>query len=156
MGIKQTDIAAFKKQMGVVQEFLGETGDLNQTRPTTPYEDQAALMETEALGQARQEERETRERARSIREDREQNRAQHNTRWGQSGVAMSGSRQLVQDARKTADREKEEDMRFAGSQQEKDIISKGRLRANMHRIKHGGSARRSTLSLGSNIYSNRR
>ncbi|SOB59114.1 conserved protein of unknown function [Pseudodesulfovibrio profundus] len=152
MGMNENDAAAFKEQMGVFQDFLGKATEKDKGQPSNPYEEQAALMETEAKGKALDQRRQTREDGQSVREGRERDRAKLNARWGQSGVAMSGSRQLVQDARKTADREAEEDTLFKGTQQEREILNRGRQNANMHRISNGGSANRSTLSLGSQLY----
>lgn len=152
MGMNANDAAAFKEQMGVFQDFLGKATEKDKEQPSNPYEEQAALMETEAKGKARDQRRQTLEDGQNIRENRERNRAKLNASWGQSGVAMSGSRQLVRDARKTADQEAEEDVLFKGTQQEQEILNSGRQRANMHRIGNGGSANRSTLSLGSQIY----
>jgi hypothetical protein len=116
---------------------------------------QARLWETEAKGNVHDIRRKAVKDGQALREDREKNRSSHNTKWGGSNLAMSGSKKLIRDAERIQDRQDEEDVLFQGEMDARGALNDARRRSNLLRINSGLPADRSTLSLGSKIYGTR-
>ncbi|HKI82315.1 MAG TPA: hypothetical protein VKA04_11765 [Pseudodesulfovibrio sp.] len=114
--------------------------------------DRAALLETDAAGDAHDIRRRTEQDAVRLRKEREQVRSRGNAGWGGSGLAMSGSKALIRDAERLKDRQAEEDVLFEGEMHAQSGLRSARNQANMLRIGENRSPVRSTLSLGSKIY----
>lgn len=145
-----------------IQKGFNMIGDLftmfDTSKPGTPvdysgdYEEKATMMELDARERAIKEKQQTRETARGIHAEQEAERARKRTEWGRSGMARSGSSQLVQEARQQESREAEEDALFEGDQRADEIMDKGMRDSNLFRINTGLKPQRSTLSLGSKLY----
>ncbi|MFH1914424.1 MAG: hypothetical protein ABIK45_09155 [Pseudomonadota bacterium] len=94
----------------------------------------------------------------SLRAGREADRASTNAAWGASGLAMSGSKELLRQAARIRDGQDEEDIRAEGTEAVRDALNQGRAAGNMTRINGSaaisGSAKPlgSILSQGSTIY----
>lgn len=124
----------------------------SSTAAADAAEGQAKLIETDAAGEAHDIRRKAVQDASALREEREQARGASHADWGGSGLAMSGSKALIRDADRLKDRQDEEDVLFEGEQTAQSRLRAARNQANMLRINGGGTADRSTLSLGSKIY----
>jgi hypothetical protein len=117
---------------------------------------QADLQELDARAEAADILDATDAQADALRDTREQARAERNTDWGTSGLAMSGSKQLVREAARTKDDLDEEALRDQGDEQARDALDRGRAAGNLIRINGGAGTLATTLSLGSSIYTTRR
>jgi len=116
-------------------------------------DEKGLLMEADAKADAREAQRQAKKEAARLRGDREALRGKANADWGGANLAMSGSRKLVKDANSIKDLQDEQDVLFEGQADADAILRTGRNNANMLRINGGATPRRSTLSLGSSIYS---
>jgi hypothetical protein len=132
---------------GDVTDFLG-----GRTGGNKPAADRAALLETDAAGDAHDLKRRSEQDAAKLREERERTRSRSAAGWGGSGLAMTGSKALIRDADRLKDRQAEEDVLFEGEQDAESRLRTARSRANMLRIDESLAPVRSTLSLGSKIY----
>ncbi|QJB56176.1 hypothetical protein [Pseudodesulfovibrio sp. zrk46] len=125
-------------------------GTLDGRNYSNEYNEEARMMELDAEADAAEVARQAEKQASALREERELERGKQNTRWGRSGLAMNGSKQLVRDATRQRDKEDEEDVLFEGELKEQDVLDRGLRDANRYRIRRG--LKPSTLSLGSTIY----
>ena len=157
MGMNNNSSGAVSKGFKMFEDVLdfaaGGSEDPNVDY-SGDYEENARMIELDAQQQADSAARATKEQAQKIRAEQEQGRAKKNTQWGQSNLAMSGSKELVRDSQQQQDRNMEEDELFEGEMQERAILDNGMRGANRYRISKGLSP--STLSLGSTIYKYRR
>ena len=135
---------------GEVTDLLGRRTGVNNAAASA--KDRAALLETDAAGDAHDARRQSAREAARLREEREQGRSRGNAGWGGSGLAMSGSKALIRDAQRLRDRQAEEDVLFEGEQNAESGLRSARHRADMLRIGGNASPGRSILSLGSKIY----
>jgi hypothetical protein len=133
-----------------VTDFLGDRTGSSKAGPSA--EDRAALIETDAAGEAHDLKRRSGQDAARLREEGERSRSRGAAGWGGSGLAMSGSKALIRDADRLKDRQAEEDVLFAGDQDARSRLRAARNQANMLRIGEKASPARSILSLGSKIY----
>lgn len=158
MGSNNNNSMDIKKGLKVFEDVLGTAWGKEEDDPTVDYsgdyEERALMTELDAQAQADAQSRATKKQARNIRSEQEQERSKKNTEWGQSNLVMSGSKELVRDARQQEGWEKEEDELLEGELREREILDKGKREANLYRIRQGVSP--STLSLGSTIYKYRR
>jgi len=121
-------------------------------------EEAARLQEFEASAKAHDILRSTDSDADALRADREVRRASKNAEWGASGLAMSGSKQLLREAARIKDGQDEEDIRAEGAEAARDALNRGRAAGNRTRINGSvpisGAADPlgSILSRGSKIY----
>lgn len=157
MGMNNNNSKDIKKGIEVFEDILSVAWG-SEDEPGVDYsgdfEERALMMELDAEARAEAQARATRKQSRIIRDEQEQDRAKRNTEWGQSSLIMSGSKELVKEARLQEGREKEEDELFEGELREREILDDGKRDANLYRIERGISP--STLSLGSTIYKYRR
>lgn len=157
MGMNQQAVQGLQQGLNLFGDVMElANGGQSDSGYSAASEEQALMMELDAKEQAMAQGRATRKTARKTREEREQGRATQNARWGQSGVAMSGSKALIRDASLHQDTQEEEDILFEGDMAQRGILEKGNRDANMFRINQGGAPKRSTLSMGSSIYDYRR
>jgi len=133
-----------------VTDFLGDR--TAEKSGNSEAENRAALIETDAAGEAQDLRRRAEQDADEIRETREQARGAAGARWGGSNLAMSGSKALIRDAKRLQDRQEEEDALFEGEMNARSRLHAANKQANMMRIADGGSPSRSILSQGSKIY----
>ena len=133
-----------------VTDFLGERS--SEKSGESEAKSRAALIETDAAGEAGDVRRQARRDADEIRESGEKVRGAAGSRWGGSNLAMSGSKALIRDAGRLKDRQEEEDALFEGEMNARSRLRAGNNQANMLRIANGGSSSRSILSQGSKIY----
>ncbi|CCH49642.1 hypothetical protein [Pseudodesulfovibrio piezophilus] len=158
MGIDQQAMDQFEQGVTMfdklTDKFMGSSSE--SADPSKMAEEQAKLMELNAAGTASDQRRQARGQATQSREELEENRSRKNTKWGQSNLAMSGSKQLIRDSDKLQDRQKEEDLLFEGEHAAQKTLKQGRREANMFRINNDLKTPSSTLSLGSTIYNSRR
>lgn len=153
MGMDQQVSSMMDQGLTLFEDIAGFTSGQDKRPVQNPEaEARAGLMETDARGEARDALRRGRQAASDLRDDRERERAGQTARWGRSGLAMSGSKRLVRDASRTRDRQAEEELLDQGETESREALNRGRHKANLFRIDHGASPRRTTLSLGSNIY----
>ncbi len=155
MGMDQQMVGNIKQGIDMVEDVMGRFNrpDNNSaSRYSAEAEANAGLRETQARAKARDIQHDALSDARNLREAREQNRSRRNAGWGQSGLAMSGSKALVRDGNRFKDRQDEADVLFEGDQAAQDALQSGRQAGNMFRINGGGTPRRTTLALGSKIY----
>lgn len=115
-------------------------------------EQRAQMIELEGRDEAMSQRRQARATAADVRAEKEVARGRENANWGQSGLAASGSRSLVQAGRRIGDRQAEEDVLFDGDQRAKKAEKTALRKANVFRIRNGRSTGRTTLSLGSKLY----
>jgi len=127
-------------------------GQRRERREDSDVKGRAALLETDAAGEARDIRRQAEQDAGRLRGERERSRSLGKARWGGSNLAMSGSKALIRDANRLKDRQDEEDALFEGEMKADSRRRAARNQANMLRIDNGVSPVRSTLSLGSRIY----
>lgn len=155
MGMKNLNSGNMKQGFKAFENLIDMVGS-DDPEPSTDYsgdyEETARMMELDARERALAKERETDRAAKEFHANQEKERARENTGWGQSGLAMSGSKALVRDSRQLQDRQSEEDATLQGAQDVESILNSGRREANMYRVRQGVSPERSTLSLGSTIY----
>lgn len=118
------------------------------------HDETARMMELDAREQAADWRRKADEEARRTREAMEKERATDHARWGQSGLALSGSKEMVLEGSREQDREVEANQTFVAEQEEQSILDSGLRKANVYRINRGRSPK-TTLSLGSTIYKRR-
>lgn len=157
MGINSSNAKDITKGIKVFEDVLSSAkGNVEElgVAYSGDYEERALMMELDAEARADAQARATRKQARIIRDEQEQDRAKRNADWGQSSLTMSGSKELLKEARQHEGQEKEEDELFEGELREREILEGGRRDANLYRIERGMSP--STLSLGSTIYKYRR
>jgi hypothetical protein len=133
-----------------VKNSLG--GQRKESRNEAGVKGRAALLETDASGEAHDIRRQAEQDAERLRDERERSRSMGRARWGGSNLAMSGSKALIRDANRLKDRQDEEDVLFEGELKADSRRRAARNQANMLRIDNGVSPVRSTLSLGSRIY----
>ncbi len=120
------------------------------------YEEMAQMAELDARERAIAKERLAKEKAEDVHVKQEHDRSKRNTKWGQSGLTMNGSKELVQESRQLKDRQDEEDELFEGEMESRETMDKGMREVNLFRISKGIAPTRSTLSLGSELYKYRR
>lgn len=155
MGMDQQTIGNMQQGFTMINDFVGLNSGLGgySTNPADAInEEQAKTRELDAKGEAARQQRHAELQAGETRDVLEQGRAKANTNWGQSGLAMSGSKALMRDAQRTQDRQAEDDVLFEGEMANRETLNKGKRSANMLRINAGLSPSKSTLSLGSSIY----
>lgn len=117
---------------------------------------QALLEEQQARHDASEAVREGEKEAREVRERGERGLGAMRARKARSGVAMSGSRALVDAARTAEAREEEQEVRDEARLQADDILRSGRRKADSRRLAAGLEPRKTALSLGAKLYGNRR
>lgn len=149
-----------------IQKGFDTAGDLfnmfDNSKPGTDvdysgdYDEKATMMELDARERAVQEKQRANKTAKAIRAEQEGKRSQMNTEWGRSGLAASGSRELVKEGRRIEGKEMENDMLFEGDRRADTIMDKGLRDTNLFRINTGQTPRRTTLSLGSKLYAPKR
>lgn len=127
-------------------------GPAAQTANPTEADARAGLMELDARDEAADRQRLARKEAAGLRETEERLRAKAAAQGGQSGLAMSGSRQLVRDSERIQDQLDEDELLTQGLLEGQKTLNRGRHKANLLRIRGNTTPNRSTLSLGSNIY----
>lgn len=155
MGFDQGDSQDFTQGMDLFGDMFGffEGSDSETTIDYSgEYEELARMTELDAQASAQDAKEASEQDASQLHEDREKARSERNARWGQSGVAMSGSSELVRESRELEDKHDEENVLSAGESTSREIVSDGQRSANLYRIRHGIYPDRSTLSLGSTIY----
>ncbi|MEZ7198300.1 hypothetical protein [Pseudodesulfovibrio karagichevae] len=133
-----------------VTDFLG--GRIGGNKAASTAGDRAALLETDAAGDAHDLKRRSERDAAKFRGERERTRARGNAGWGGSGLDMSGSKALIRDADRLKDLQAEEDVLFDGERNAESRLRTARSQGNLLRIDEGLAPVRSTLSLGSKIY----
>lgn len=155
MGMNNQNPKIVEQGFSLFEDVLGYA--LPEEEETTidysgDYEERALMMELDAEGRAAAQERTANRQASGAHEEREQERSKRNATWGQSGLVMDGSKELVRDALHHDDLQDEEDIRFEGELQARATRDKGMREANAYRINQGIAPNRSTLSMGSSIY----
>lgn len=157
MGIDQQTAGILQQGVDLAGDIMGLANRPMDGSSAMAWEAdaRARLAETDAKGDALDVQRKTKKEARAIRAEGERMRSKRNASWGGSNLAMSGSRKLVADGSRIKDRQAEDDMLFEGQMDANRILNEGRHRGNLFRINGEGAPERSTLSLGSKIYSRR-
>jgi len=156
MGMIKDSSRGFSKGVELltdVVEFAGLQEKVKISRDGE-YDAEAGMKELDALNEASEHRWKASEEARLSHEEMEQDRSKARADWGQSGVALSGSRQMVLDGQRERDRRIEANQELEDDLKEKSILNKGLREANKYRIAMGRSPK-TTLSLGSTIYKNR-
>lgn len=155
MGMNKQNSADIQKGFKMLGELVNLAGS-SETGTDIDYsgdfEERARMMELDAQERAYAQKLQNDKQARQTHANLESERAKNNTKWGQSGLAMGGSKELIRTARQLEDRQLEEDELFEAEMEENMTMNQGRREANLYRIERGISPRRSTLSLGSSIY----
>ncbi len=136
-----------------VMEFAGLEEKV-RTERAGEYDENARMMELDALAEASEHRWKAADEARQEHEELEEERAKSRTEWGQSDVVLSGSRQMVLEGQRERDLRNEANQSSRDDIKEREILDKGLREANKYRIGKGRSPK-STLSLGSTIYTNR-
>lgn len=156
MGMDQQGAAALKQGLNLTRDFMDLVNDGGGSSGGSDGSDmaeaQARLTEQDALGEAANQRRQARQAAADYRDKAEHRRAANHASWGASGLAMSGSKQIINQSERLKDGQEEDDILFQGDQDAQGALNQGRNRANLTRIGNGASANRSTLSLGSKLY----
>lgn len=155
MGMNNQNPQLVEQGFNLFEDVLGYALPEENNRGTdyaNDFEERAMMMELDAEGRAAAQERDASREARDTREFLEKERAKSNATWGQSGLAMSGSKELVRDAQHHNDLQDEKDVIFQGQQEARATRDKGMREANTYRINQGIAPNRSTLSMGSSIY----
>jgi len=154
MGMDQQGAAALKQGLNLTRDFMGLVNNGSDTGSdgSDLAEAQARLTEQDAMGEAHDRRRQAKEAAADYRDTAEHRRAADHASWGASGLAMSGSKQIINQSQRLKDGQAEDDILFRGDQDAQSTLNQARNRANLTRIGNGSSANRSTLSLGSKLY----
>jgi len=153
MGMDQQGASALKQGLKLTRDFIDLANSGNETGEGADLaEAQARLTEQDAMGEAFDRQREARQAAADHRDKAEHRRAADHAAWGASGLAMSGSKQLINQSERIKDGQEEDDILFRGDQDAQGVLNQARNRANLTRIGNDASANRSTLSLGSKLY----
>lgn len=155
MGMNQDTSNNFQKGFKLFEDMFSMVAGQEESTPVDysgDYREKARMMELDAMREAQTHQRTAQMNTREMHAKQEHERAKANTRWGQSGVTMDGSSELVREARRHDDRQDEQDLLLEGEMKVKDTLDKGRHEANLYRISKGQAPNRSTLSLGSTIY----
>lgn len=156
MGITKDGNAGLAKGVAIltdVVEFAGLSEEERIARGDE-YDEKARMLELDAIDDALLLHWENVEEARKTHEELEEGRAKAHTEWGQSGLAMSGSRKMVLEGQTDRDMETEANQAFLDDQEEQAVLDEGLREANRYRINRGRRVG-TTLSLGSTIYKNR-
>lgn len=140
--------------VGDIMSFTSGTGDGSSAYANEAHQ-RGLLSETEAKGEAQDIQRTAKKDANQLRSLRENVRSKRTTNWGGSNLAMSGSKKLVRDGHRTKDNQAEDDVLFEGQMEADKVMQNSRHKANLLRINSGAAPVRSTLSLGSSIYTRR-
>lgn len=154
MGIDQGTVGMLQQGVNMVGDIVNPTGG-NASVYAGEADQRGLLSEAETKGDALDARRMAQKEARAQRDLRENIRSKRTMEWGGSNLAMSGSKQLVKQGQRTKDIQAEEDILFEGQMKADSILAAGRNKANLLRINGGDAPKRSTLSLGSKIYSRR-
>ncbi|MDD3311302.1 hypothetical protein [Pseudodesulfovibrio sp.] len=153
MGMDQQGAAALKQGLNLTRDFMDMVNDGSGGSDGSDLaEAQAGLTEQDALGEAAARRRQAQEAAADYRDKAEHRRAANHASWGASGLAMSGSKRIINQSERLKDGQEEDDILFRGDREAQGALNQGRNRANLTRIGNGASANRSTLSLGSKLY----
>lgn len=155
MGMDQQSIGFLQEGINLAGDVMGmvnATSGRSSDDGSAMVEERARMMELDARSGAHSAQQRARLRSEDLRDQREAERGRQQTRWGQSNLAMSGSKALVREGRQVEDRQDEDDERFQGDMEAEEALRQGRRQANLFRIGNGVSPSRSTLSLGSTIY----
>lgn len=118
--------------------------------------ERALLREQQARHDAADALRKGNDAAADARERGERELGTLRARASRSGVAMSGSRALVDAARSAEAREEEQDVRDEARASAESILQKGRRDADATRISGGLAPRATAIGLGAKLYRNRR
>lgn len=156
MGITKDGNAGLAKGIALLTDVVEFAGLSEEERIARggEYDEKARMMELDAIDDAMLLHWENTEEARKTHEELEEGRAKARTEWGQSGLAMSGSRKMVLEGQTDRDMEAEANQAFLDDQEEQAILDEGLREANRYRINRGRRVG-TTLSLGSTIYKNR-
>lgn len=154
MGINNESISSIQSGLTLIEGFMNASGQGTGSVAdhSATAEEQARMVELDAKAQSSAQQTAAGKEADSARTILEKNRANDNTAWGQSNLAMSGSKALVKEAVHQQDLDTEEDLRFEGEAAARETLDTGVRQANLLRISQGVTPDRSTLSLGSRIY----
>lgn len=155
MGFDKNDSQGLNQGIGLMGDlfdFFGEPERETVIDTSQEREEIARMMELDARQSAMAADNRNKETADRVHDEKEQARARRNARWGQSNIAMSGSRSLVRESRDLADRHEEDDVRAEGEQNVDEILTSGKRDANRYRISRGLTPTRTILTLGSSIY----
>lgn len=144
------------KMIGNLTDMFSGKSPGTEIDSSGDHEEMAQMAEFDARERALAEEKLAEKKAEDVHVKQEQDRSKRNTEWGQSGLAMSGSKELVRESRQLKDRQDEEDELFEGDMETRETMDKGMREANLFRISRGIAPTRSTLSLGSEPYKYRR
>ncbi len=149
---------AIQRGFNLAGDFMNLVDEAGSSRSfaAAAAEEKAKMLEIDARGNALDARQRANEDARLVRSDAEELRARQNADWGQSGLAMSGSKKLVRETGRIKDHQTEEDVLFKGRMESEETINQGRHKANLLRIGNKAAPVRSSLSLGSGIYGPRR
>lgn len=155
MGMDQATVGVLQQGIGLVGDFmnLANSGTENGSSAyANEANEQGRMVEIDARGNALNAQSQAKKDASTVRSTQEGLRAKRSAEWGRSNLAMSGSKQLVEESNRTKDLQAEDDTLFQGQTEADEIMNEGRHKANMLRINGGSTPVRSTLSLGSIIY----
>lgn len=119
-------------------------------------EQQALLDEQAAKHRASDALKEGKRHAADVREQGQRSVGTHRATAARSGIAMSGSRALVDAARAAKVADDEQEIRDEATEEAERILTQGRRSGDMRRISAGISPRLTALSLGAKLYGNRR
>ncbi|MUM77260.1 hypothetical protein GKC30_06415 [Pseudodesulfovibrio sp. F-1] len=159
MGMNQNAAGLFQPGTdlaGSVYQLLTGTG-ISPGRGSEA-EESARLKEFEASVKAQDILRRADADADALRTDREARRGTQNAAWGASGLAMSGSKELLRQSARIKDGQDEEDLRAEGAEAARDALNQGRAAGNLTRINGSvpisgaANTQGSILSSGSKIY----
>lgn len=156
MGITKDGNAGLAKGVAILTDVVEFAGLSEEERIARggEYDEKARMLELDAIDDALLLHWENAEEARKTHEELEEGRAKAHTEWGQSGLAMSGSRKMVLKGQTDRDMETEANQAFLDDQEEQAVLDEGLREANRYRINRGRRVG-TTLSLGSTIYKNR-
>lgn len=159
MGFDQQNTQDWTQGMdmfGDLFDFLGPSEGEQGVDTSGEFEEMARMTELDARQAAMDADSRSKMTASQLHDEKERGRSKRNAEWGQSNIAMSGSKELVRESTELSDKHAEEDMLAEGESGVKEILSEGKRDANIYRIANGLAPSRSTLSLGSTIYDYKR
>jgi|GEM_PF-2341444 len=156
MGMTKDGGRGLSKGIEVLTDII-EWGGLEEEESVSrggEYDEKARIVELGAISEASQKRREANEKARLTHEELEEERAKSRTEWGQSGVTLDGSREMVLEGQRDRDSRMESNQALLDDLEEQERLDKGLREANRYRIDKGRGLS-STLSLGSTVYKTR-
>jgi hypothetical protein len=156
MGMTKDSGRGLSKGIEVLTDII-EWGGLEEEENISrggEQDEKARMMELGAISEASQKRREANQKARLTHDELEETRAKSRTEWGQSGVTLDGSREMVLEGQRDRDSRMESNQALLDDLEEQEKLDKGLREANRYRIDKGRGLS-STLSLGSKVYKTR-